>query len=59
MSKAKSGENMMNQSPTIDTSVEKNSDPLPWLIQVLLEKQADHSRTNQTNPTTEPPKESP
>ena len=54
MSKQESGEEMINQANQIDGSIEKNCDPLPWLIHNLREKQAEHSTAKKATAPTEP-----
>lgn len=59
MSNSAAGEKMFNQTNQNDTSIEKDADPLPWLIHSLVEKQASHSQSKPTKTTTEPPTEAP
>jgi len=57
MSKQDSGEKMINQTNQIDGSIEKNCDPLPWLIHNLREKQAEYSSAKRATAPTEPAKD--
>ncbi len=57
MSKQDSGEQMINQTNQIDSSVKQSCDPLPWLIHNLREKQAEHSPSKKATAPTEPAKD--